>query len=174
MTVFSPHYHLRGVRDKALLEIGDELAASGSDIKANIMTLRAQLGGEIGKVARKHQTKALMKYTDRIWYFVGQLQFLRPFMQPHKSRDNMKSCLHSLSKAAENSIELEDVTSVTIKDNSVPRECKENSESMEVRNQELLETCINVLKEQVPKPVEQCHFSLYVAENCRNLTGEQE
>ena len=166
--VFSPNYHLRDVRDKALQEIGDELGASSGDIKAKIMSLRAQLGREIGKVAKKTSGQGADEIYKPNWVFWEQLQFLRPFMQPGKSRDNMKS-LHLLSKAAENSTELEEVPSVTIKDNSTLREGKENKKSIEVRKQELLETCINVLKEPIAKPVEQCHFSLYVAEKLQKF-----
>ena len=72
---FSSNYHWRGVRDKALEGIEDELGDSAGEIKAKIMSLRAQIGKEIGKVAKKHEAKALMKCTNQTWYFESRCSF---------------------------------------------------------------------------------------------------
>ena len=49
------------------------------------------------------------------------------------------------------------------------KEGKENKKAMECKKQELLETCINVLKEPMSRPTQQCHFSHYVSEKLQKF-----
>ena len=170
--VFHPNYHMREKREKALKEIEDELGASPSDVKAKIMSLRAQLGREIAKVAKTKSGQSTNELHKPNWVFWEQLQFLRPVMQPGKSRDNLKSSsLQSHSEAAEGINEFEEISFGTVKEKSTPKESKENKKTMECKKQELLEACINVLKEPIARPNQQCHFTQYVSEKLQKFDG---
>ena len=90
-----------------------------------------------------------------------RLQFLRPVMQPGKSRDSMQSSSeNSPESSLEITVDLEESSST-----STPSSQKSSKSSVEAKKHELLATCINVLKEPVSKPKgKEDHFALYVAQ----------
>ena len=106
------------------------------------------------------------------WVYWEKLQFLRPVMQPGKSRDNLQDTLNP-DVPSTASADTEDVnTSIESEEvNQKPSSARQSKKSMELKRQELLTTCINVLKEPVKEPVQEsnskpelCSFSLYVSE----------
>ena len=98
-----------------------------------------------------------------------RLQFLCPVMQPGKSKDSCSrgndEQISSNGAADESSSSTEfDIVQKTQQKviSSMPRIKKM---SLEARRQDLLEACINVMKEPTPSASQQqCNFSLYMAE----------
>ncbi|CAB3993455.1 Hypothetical predicted protein [Paramuricea clavata] len=174
--VSSKEYHLRDKRAKAYKEMEEKLGVSAAEIKSKIVGLRAQLGREMVKVRAMKSGMALSEVYESNWIYWDRLQFLTKVMEARKSKDNLvdQGDKHGNSPG---SVE----TSVTADANSFPvpsqgqnsnktpnyysRKSKKND--LEMKRQELLSTCINVLKEPAPSqqaaPI-QCPFSLYVAE----------
>ena len=85
--------HLKDVRERALNEMSECLDASPADIKTKILTLRSQLGREITKVNRTKSVQSTDQLYKSTWIYWGSLQFLRPVLQPGKSRDSLKGPL---------------------------------------------------------------------------------
>ena len=154
---------------KAYNEIHTELAVPVSEIKAKLMKLRSQLGREINKSTKTKSGQSTDELYKPTWMYWEKLQFLRPVMQPGKSRDNLQDSFRDTPSPAEDidsSLDSEDASQTgSHKGNSTTRLSKK---LMDMKRQELLTTCINVLKEPINKDAEskqvQCPFSLYVSE----------
>ena len=87
-------YHLKDVRERALNEMSDCLDASPAEIKTNVLTLRSQLGREITKVNRTKSGQSTDQLYKSTWMYWDRLQFLRPVLQPGKSRDSLQGSLN--------------------------------------------------------------------------------
>ena len=160
--VFDKSYHCREKRGKALKEIATELDTQVDEVKSKILILRTQLGREITKVNKTRSGQSTSELYKPNWVYWERLQFLRPVMQPGKSRDNLKGFLHETSsQESEKSIENEEPT---VPKTRIPP--KASKKVLEAKRQELLSTCINVLKEPQASQntVKSCHFSLFIAE----------
>ena len=91
--VYDKSYHLKDVRERDLNEMSECLDASPADIKTKILTLRSQLGREITKVNRTKSGQSTDQLYKSTWIYWDSLQFLRPVLQPGKSRDSLKGSL---------------------------------------------------------------------------------
>ena len=169
--VFNKSYHDREKRDKAYVEIKTELSVPVNEIKAKLLKLRSQLGREINKTSKTKSGQGTDELYKPTWVCWEKLQFLRTVMQPGKSRDNLQDTLNP-DVPSPASADTEDVnTSIESEEvNQKPSSARQSKKSMELKRQELLTTCINVLKEPVKEPVQEsnskpalCSFSLYVS-----------
>ena len=104
--VFDKSYHCREKRGKALKEIATALDTQVDEVKSKILILRSQLGREITKVNKTKSGQSTSELYKPNWVYWERLQFLRPVMQPGKSRDNLKGFLHETSsQESEKSVE---------------------------------------------------------------------
>ena len=156
-------YHNKDKREKALAEIATELDATKGEVKAKILNLRSQLGREntkIRKTTSGQGTDALYKSS---WIYWEHLQFLQSSLQPATSKDSLKIQECSSPSSAEVESKIEETPKSIIK--SFRRVTEE-------KKQELLSTCINVLKEPASKEngEKQCHFAMYIAEKLSSFS----
>ena len=135
-------YHSRVERERALNEIGDQIGVSAAECKSKFAILRGQLGREMAKVAKTRSGQATNDLYKPSWIFWDQLQFLRPVLQPGKSKDNFALPNESSSQGTEDAVAEKESTF-----KSTPQSRKKKKGIIE-KKQEMLETCINVLKEQ--------------------------
>lgn len=161
-------YHVRNKREKALEEMRDILDIDMADIKAKITSLRAQLGREIGKTKAKKSGQGLGENYKSSWIYFDRLQFLVPIMQAGRSKDSLSN-----RSSTTDSITLEILDSPEdspiSQDVETPRVGKSRKRSLETESkarEELLSTCVQVLKQPLPEPEpkRQCSFSLYISE----------
>ena len=159
--VFNKAYHLRDKREEAYEEIEGELKISVADIKLKITGLRSQLGREISKTNAKKSGQGLNDNYMSNWVYWDRLQFLVPVMQAGKSKDNLPDeCIQ---------MNADDDVSERSSSKGTPKTSKKCLES---RKQDLISTCIQVLREPLTPQAElqnQCHFSKYVAEKLANF-----
>ena len=157
-------YQSRDKRGKALEDMQDVIGIPPNDIKLKISSLRGQLGRELAKVSK---TKSGQSADDRYkstWVFWERLQFLRPVMQPGKSKDTMQFSSESSPESLETMADLEDASSA-----STPLSQKSNRSSLEAKKHELMTTCINVLKEPALNSKEEDHFALYIGQKLNDF-----
>ena len=180
--VSSKEYHLRDKTAKAYKEMEEALEVSAAEIKSKIVGLRAQLGREMVKVRARKSGMALSEVYESNWIYWDRLQFLTPVMEARKSKDNLidQGGKHGNTPGSPEASVIVDengtsdnpsisVPSQGQNSNKTPnfysRKSKKNE--LEIKRQELLSICINVLKEPAPSQQTasiQCPFSLYVAE----------
>ena len=114
------------------------------EIKTKIKGLRAQLGRELATVKKTKSGQGTNELYKQNWAFWEQLQFLCPVMTPRASKDTIVSSdrtevgFHLPSKALK--------------------------KSMDLKKQELLSACIDILKEPSKKADNLSHFALFVDE----------
>ena len=121
--VYDKSYQLQHTRERALSEMSGSLDASPAEIKPKNLTSRSQLGREISKenITKSGQsTDQLYKST---WSYRERLQFLRPVLQPGKSRDSLQG---SLNETENDNLELDkasdgDVSKSAKSQNSAPK-----------------------------------------------------
>ena len=178
--VFDRNYHNREKREKAYKEIETELEVPVAEIRKKILQLRSQLGREIAKCNKTKSGQSSDELYKPTWIYWQKLQFLRPVMQPGKSRDNLISSdsfqdSQSPSELAsttdiDSSLDIiEDQSQGTLqKHHSTPRQSRK---ATELKKQELFAACIDVLKEPVKEQVKEmepkqpvCHFAMYINE----------
>ena len=149
--VYDKSYHLKDVRERALNEMSDSLDASPADIKTKILTLRSQLGREITKVNRTKSGQSTDQLYKSTWMYWDRLQFLRPVLQPGRSRDSLQG---SLNETENENPEL-DKTSDGDQSKSASRQTstpKLKKGALEEKKVELMNTCIVALKEPANQP----------------------
>ena len=174
--VSSKEYHLRDKRAKVCKEMEEKLGVSAAETKSKIVGLRAQLGREMVKVMARKSGTALSEVYESNWIYWDRLQFLTNVMEARKSKDNLadQGDKHGNSPGSVETSVTADANSISMpsqgqNSNKIPnyysRKSKKND--LEIKRQELLSTCIIVLKEPAPSqqaaPI-QCSFFLYVAE----------
>lgn len=175
--VYDNSYHLRDKRDIAYKEIEAEINVSVTEIKAKLAKLRSQLGREIAKTNKSKSGQGTDELYKPTWTYWDRLQFLRPVMQPGKSRDNLSGpdFLNDTPSSAEMtpdvdfSPEIEDMSQGTSQKSSMS--ARQTKRNMEQKKFEFLSTAVNALKEPTVKTDANetnksapCHFSLYVSE----------
>ena len=165
--VCDKNYHMRGMRDLALTEISQNLKVQKDEVKAKILTLRSQLGREIAKVNATKSGQAVDDLYKTNWIHWDRLQFLKLVMQPGKSRDTLQVTTPSVSDNSSQSFE--DENSSPIVPNHGVRSSKSSMKSLMEQKQELLSTCIKVLKEPIEQKATVCHFSNFVAEKLSQM-----
>ena len=77
------------MRDLALTGIGETLGIPKEEVEAKILKLRSQLGREVAKVNTTKSGQAADDLYKPSWMYWDRLQFLKPVMQPGKSRDTL-------------------------------------------------------------------------------------
>ena len=175
--VFEQDYHNREKRERAYLELEEVLGINTSDIKSKVLGLRTQLGREMAKVSNTKSGQSSSENYKSNWIYWEKLQFLRPVIQAGKSKDTLSEGLHNRQtpspdpSESELSINLDASFSgaSSASSDSTPRKSttRPSKRSTDGKREELLSTCIQVLKEPRKPPVEtqqQCHFSMYVSE----------
>ena len=167
-------YHLKDKRDMAYEALNKQLNIPISDIKYKIAGLRSQLIREVTKTNQKKSGQGVEENYKSTWIYWEKLQFLLPVIRAGKSRDNLQTSIEG-----QDAIPVEDDDEENDKENQVtdqkpaptkPSKRKAEKELM-TKKQEVLDRCLNVLKEPLPSPQvkKQCHFSLYVAEKLANF-----
>ena len=167
--VFDKSYHDKDKRAKALTEMEEEIGISVANIKNKILILRSQLGREMTKIAKTKSGQGADELYKPTWIFWDRLQFLCPVMQPGKSKDSWSRVndeqISSNGAADESSSSAEFDIVQKNQQKVISSTPKVKKMSLESRRQDLLEACINVMKEPTPSASQQqCNFSLYVAE----------
>lgn len=178
--VYSKEYHLRNARERAYEKMKGELNIELADIKTKIMNLRSQLGREIAKSKAKKSGQARSECYKSSWAYWDRLQFLVPVMQAGKSKDTLPTSRSSTPESVDNEDCLDDSTLISVDEedenpspSSICRKgkyCKKATDLESKARNELLSTCVQVLKEPLPFPTpepqakRQCPFSLYIAE----------
>ena len=162
-------YHLRNKRERAFEEMRNILDIDVAEIKAKITSLRAQLGREIAKTKAKKSGQGLGENYKSSWIYFDRLQFLVPIMQAGRSKDTLSS--RSSTPDSVDIVEKLDSPddSPISQDVETPRVGKSRKRSLETESrarEELLSTCVQVLKQPLPEPEpkRQCSFSLYISE----------
>ena len=87
--IFEKSYHSRETREQGFEELQSTLNISMVDIKAKIVSLRAQLGREIAKTKATKSGQSLTDSYKSSWIFWERLQFLTPVLNAGKSNDNL-------------------------------------------------------------------------------------
>ena len=152
----------------------DELGINIADIKAKIMNLRSQLGREVSKTKSKKSGQSVSENYKSTWMYWNRLQFLMLVMQAGKSKDSLPS-RSSSPESLDFDDSLDDSTSISVNEEdeipSLPcrgkgKSRKRSADFESKAKNELLSTCVKVLKEPLPEPQakQQCPFSLYIAE----------
>ena len=149
--VYDKSYHMKDKRENALSEISNQMVIEAMEIKTKINGLRAQLGRELAKVKKTKSGQGTEELYKPNWAFWEHLQFLCPVMTPRASKDTFVSS---------------NCTEVGV---GIPS--KAQKKSMDVKKQELLSTCIDVLKEPPEKSDNVSHFAHFVDEKLRALDG---
>ena len=76
------------------MEIKTELSVPVNKIKAKLLKLRSQLGREINKTSKTKSGQGTDELYKPTWVYWEKIQFLRPVMQPRKSRDSLQDILN--------------------------------------------------------------------------------
>ena len=149
--VFDKSYHDKDKRAKALTEMEEEIGISVANIKNKILILRSQLGREMTKIAKTKSGQGADKLYKPTRIFWDRLQFLCPVMQPGKSKDSWSRVndeqISSNGAADESSSSADFDIDQKNQQKDMP---KVKKMSLEARRQELVEACINVMKEPTP------------------------
>ena len=87
--IFEKSYHSRETREQGFEESQSTLNISMVDIKAKIVSLRAQLGREIAKTKATKSGQSLTDSYKSSWIFWERLQFLTPALNAGNSNDNL-------------------------------------------------------------------------------------
>eukprot|EP00112_Aurelia_sp_Birch-Aquarium-sp1_P000954 Seg10928.2 transcript_id=Seg10928.2/GoldUCD/mRNA.D3Y31 product="hypothetical protein" protein_id=Seg10928.2/GoldUCD/D3Y31 len=151
------------MREKALDEMATELETTVMEIKSKWLNLRSQLGRENTKVKRTKSGQATDELYKPNWPYWQHLQFLQPAMQPVRGRDNLQKSADS----PESSPALGELSSCSSKDEQhesnscIPK--KQRKKAAELKRDEVLSQCLNVLKEP-EKEEKKSPFASYVAE----------
>ena len=119
--VFDKNYHMRDKRDMAFKEIEAKIDFSVAEIKAKISKLRSQLVREISKCTKTKSGQSTDELYKPTWTYWHKLQFLRPVMQPGKSRDNLQDqdSFHDtpspaeMTNNADSSLEIDEISQGT-------------------------------------------------------------
>lgn len=165
--VFDKEYHDKDKRQRALIEISHELETPVGDIKTKLLSLRSQLGRERAKVSKTKSGQSLDDLYKPTWIYWERLQFLQTVMQPGKSKDNIQGHEENeqSSPPLETGFDLEESSISRASSSSSSSTPKATKKSLDSKKQELLTTCINVLKQPEPKQKEESsYFSLYITE----------
>ena len=176
--VFSKDYHLRDKKERAYLEMAEKLGIAVVDIKAKIIGLRAQLGREIAKSKSTKSGQAVTDSYKSNWIYWEKLQFLAAVMQAGKSKDNMpprtitspqhgsdESLASLQDQPAESLYDGDENSPLVTKQRTAPPKTARKCDT-ELKKQELLSTCIQVLREPImpPPQARESAFSIYIAE----------
>ena len=164
--MFDKDYHNKDKREKSLTEISRELAIPFADITMKLLTLRSLLGRERAKISKTKSGQSLDDLYKPTWIYWDRLQFLQAVMQLGKSKDNLQGQEDKEQiSSTEASTHSEDFSTPVSWPNSGSITPKATKKSLDIKKQELLTTCINVLKQPEPKPKKtRSYFSLYITE----------
>ena len=167
-------YHLRNKRERAFEEMRDILDIDVAEIKAKITSSRAQLGREIGKTKAEKSGQGLGENYKSTWIYFDRQQFLVPIMQAGRSKDSLSS--RSSTPDSIGTLEKPDspddsLLSQDVETSRVGKPRKRSLETESKAREELLSTCVQVLKQPLPEPEpkRQCSFSLYISEKLASL-----
>ena len=80
-------FHLKDCREKAIIEIQQDLGFLAAEIKSKILNLRSQLGRVDAKIRRTESGQATEELCKSPWTYWEHLQFLFPIIKPGKSTD---------------------------------------------------------------------------------------
>ena len=121
------------------------------------MNLRLQLGREVAKVNATKSGQAVDDLYKPSWMYWDRLQFLKPVMQQGKSRDTLQDTPSSNYANSSKSNEAGKSSS------------RSSKKALIEQKQELLNTCIQVLKEPTEQKSTVCHFSNFIAEKLSEM-----
>lgn len=78
------------MKNKAYDEMKNIMGIIFKEIKARVVSLRAQFGRKIAKTNQKKSGQSSSQNYASSWAFWERLQFLRPVMNAGKSKDNLQ------------------------------------------------------------------------------------
>lgn len=162
--IFDKEYHLREKKLAAYKEMESNLGISMNEIKTKVLNLRSSLGRELAKVNKTKSGQGADELYKPNWVHWERLQFLRPVMQPGKSRDNFSES-SSQEKESANSLDSDKSLSSsarTSKPTAVKRSYME-------QKQELWTSCLKAFKEPDQTQAKPCHFSLFIGEKLSKM-----
>ena len=150
--IFSKDYHLRDKKERAYLEMAEKLGIAVVDIKAKIIGLQAQLGREIAKTKSTKSGQAVTDSYKSNWIYSEKLQFLAAVMQAGKKQRQFatKSTTRFWRVTWEPARPCGEFVRWWWEQSKTKtaRKC-----DTELKKQELLLTCIQVLREPImPSP----------------------
>ena len=167
-------YHNNEKPERAISEISKTLNITAADIKCKLLALRSLLGKENAKVHKIKSGQGGDELHKPSWKYGERLQFLQRTMQPCKSKDTLFA-----ADAYEQNTHTTGVTpdlndQIVLKSNQTP---KASRKSPEERRQQLLTTCICVLKEPIANEKANndsisC-FAPYVSEKMSKFTARE-
>ena len=168
------HIITRKKRERAISEISKTLNITTADIKCKLLALRSQLGRENAKVHKIKSGQGGDVLYKPSWKFWERLQFLQCTMQPGKSKDTLFAADASQQNTPTTGVAPDLNDQIVLKSNQT---AKASRKSLEEIKQELLTTCIGVLKEPIPN--EKPHndsiscFACYVSEKMSKFTARE-
>ena len=146
------------------------------DIKAKIVSLRAQLGREIAKTKATKSGQSLTDSYKSSWIFWERLQFLTPVLNAGKSNDNLTNGHEVENKTADGIVNVLEQAS---EDSSADQPCQitdyrksTKRKRGEEKKDELFSTSIRALQEPPPKLCavpKGSPFAMYVEGKLNNL-----
>ena len=170
--IFCNHYSKRDVKEKTISEIAENIGVTVAEIKQKWTSLRAQFGREL-KNSTKHKSG---QSTDELyvsqWVFYEKMHFLQNVMKTKKSRDSLDLVYDSPVRFSFDDEEGEDLQDPNIFIKST-KKCVRKMSKLEDTKQQMLTTCIDVLKKKGPQETntnkEVCHFSMRVADKLKSF-----
>ena len=102
--IFEKSYHSRETREQGFEELQSTLNISMVDVKAKIVSLRAQLDREIAKTKATKSRQSLTDSCKSSWIFWEGLQFLTPVLKAGKSNDNLTTGREVENKTADGTV----------------------------------------------------------------------
>eukprot|EP00794_Sanderia_malayensis_P009979 gene9979-11002_t len=162
-------YHNKQKRAKALEEIESVIGVPPNEIKTKLTSLRAQLGREMAKVSKVRSGQSADDMYKSTWAYWDRLQFLKPVITPRNSVDSLTVTLDDGSEESQleiNNVEDSPSSSSSLSQLTPKVSKRQQMSTAEDKKQELLTSCINILKEPTSKPKEksECHFASYIAQ----------
>ena len=151
-------------RVRALNEIEDVLGIPANEIKNKITSVRSQLGRELSKMAKTKSGQSADELYQSTWAHFDRLKFLHPVVKPGKSKDTLDPYYEDSQREI---IGNEDSSSESMQITSCTP--KVSKRIYEARRNELIASCINVMKEPLHSTKDtgneqqQCQFSLYIS-----------
>ena len=177
--IFDKSNQKRDVKEKASDAIAKEFDVQIADVKAKWNAIRGQFERELDRVKSSKSGQSTDDLYVSQWMFWDKLQFLQSVMKTTKRRDALSINDDSFQKNATLSSD-EEITD-TSRDNTPSKETKPSrvkKRKLEEMKNELLTSCINVLKELQVAPTaepkeETDHFVFDIAGKLKFMSRQQ-
>ncbi|XP_044171518.1 uncharacterized protein LOC122955844 [Acropora millepora] len=150
---FCADFHLKDKRERPYSSIEEEHNISVSDMRNKIVGLRSQLARELAKTNSKKSGQGRHECYKSTWIYWERLQFLKPVMKAGKSRDSLDQ--QSSSPEVDS---VDDDFNEDNEENISPQQKvhrrgfkRKLDQDLAAKKHQILETCLQVLKEPVQR-----------------------